>query len=220
MKVGTFHDSLPDWARRLLAAPDPPASDRILSPNPKDAAPRSGAVLILIGEGQEGPDVLLIERSAESRDHPAQVAFPGGSTEPDDRDAVATALREAAEETGIDPAGVRVLRVLPARWLSVSRFEVVPVLAWWVQPTAVRPGDLTEVAAVARVPLALLANPAHRRRLRHPRGGVGPAFDLRPVGGFFIWGFTASLLDWLLDAGGWARPWDDAEVGELPLPRR
>jgi len=67
---------------------------------------RESAVLVLFGDGNDGPDVLVIERSAGSRQHAGQAAFPGGAVEPDDDGPASTALREAAEETGLDPAGV------------------------------------------------------------------------------------------------------------------
>jgi len=200
----------PDWLAPLLTAPDEAA--------PPSSGGRASAVLILLGTGPHGPDVLLIERSPASRHHPGQVAFPGGAREPSDDGPIATALREAAEETGFDPDGVRVLRVLAPRSLVVSGFDVVPVLAWWARPSAVRPVDPAEVVAVARVPLRWLADPAHRYQVRYPNGGSGPAFDLRGTagGGFFIWGFTARLLDWLLTAGGWAVPWPVDDVRDLP----
>ena len=76
---------------------------------PDDAEARPGAVLMLFGEGEAGPDLLLTERSPDMRSHPGQVSFPGGGVEPHDDGPVAAALREAQEETGLDPAGVEVL---------------------------------------------------------------------------------------------------------------
>ncbi len=178
---------------------------------------RSSAVLILFGTGPAGPDVLLIERSSHLRDHAGQPAFPGGAVDADDRGPVAAALREAAEETGLDPGGVDVLTTLPALWLPVSGFVVVPVLAWWRDPSEVGPVDPFEVAAVARVPLAVLVDPANRCRVRHPSGWVGPAFV---AGSLFVWGFTAGLLDRLLALGGFAQPWDAGPVRDLPAADR
>src|SRR5690606_30454876 len=139
------------------------------------------------------------------RAHAGQVAFPGGATEPADRDAVATALREAHEEVGVDPATVTVVARLPQLWIPVTDFKVTPVLAWWHAPHPVFPRAVHEVAQVARLPVRELADPANRLRVRHPSGYVSPAFE---VDGMLVWGFTAGVLSTVLELGGWARPWD------------
>lgn len=168
---------------------------------------------MLFGESEGGPDLLLIERSATLRSHAGQPAFPGGALDPSDDGPVAAALREAGEETGLDPAGVDVLATLPALAVPPSGYVTVPVLAWWREPTAVAPVDLGEVAAVVRVPLAELVEPVNRVVVRHPSGHLGPAFE---VGGLLVWGFTAGLIDRLLALGGWERPWRPAPVRNLP----
>jgi 8-oxo-dGTP pyrophosphatase MutT (NUDIX family) len=203
----------PAWLATLLeAAGGLEAADLSRSTPPPDGG-RESAVLVLFGEGLDGPDVLLIERSGHSRQHAGQAAFPGGAVEPDDDGPASTALREAAEETGLDPAGVDVLAVLPALWLPPSGFLVVPVLAWWRAPSVVAAADPNEVAAVARVPIARLVDPANRCRVQHPSGYVGDAFD---VDDLFVWGFTAGLLSRLLEIGGWSLPWNAADVRDLP----
>jgi 8-oxo-dGTP pyrophosphatase MutT (NUDIX family) len=204
----------PPFLRRLLAGLAT-VDERWLWPRlaTRPADVRQSAVLVLFGEGPEGPDLLLIERSPHLRSHAGQPAFPGGAVDPDDDGPVGAALREAAEETGLDPAGVRVLAVLPELWLPPSGYVVVPVLAHWAAPTEVAPVDVREVAAVARVPLAELVDPANRLVIRHPSGWRGPAFR---VGGMLVWGFTAALVDGLLELGGWARPWDRTRVEDLP----
>jgi len=203
----------PAWLAKLLhAAGGLEAADLSRATPPPDGG-RESAVLVLFGEGPDGPDVLLIERSGQSRQHAGQAAFPGGAVEPDDDGPASTALREAAEETGLDPAGVHVLAVLPALWLPPSGFLVVPVLAWWRAPSVVGVADPGEVAAVARVPIARLVDPASRFRVQHPSGHVGDAFD---VDDLFVWGFTAGLLSRLLEIGGWSQPWNAADVRDLP----
>ena len=164
---------------------------------------RRSAVLILFGENPAGPDVLLIEKSAHLRTHAGQPAFPGGGEDPGDDYPVGTALREAQEEAGVDPAGVRVLATLPELFLGPSDNLVVPVVGWWDDPRDVTTGDPREVARVARVPLAELVDPANRFRVRHPAGYVGPAFG---VAGMVVWGFTAGLLDAVLEAAGLNQP--------------
>ena len=170
-------------------------------------------MLILIGHGPAGPDVLLIQRAATLNSHAGQPAFPGGGVDPGDGGPAGTALREAAEEVGVDPAGVRVLATLPELHIPVSGYDVTPVIGWWHTPCAVWPLDLGEVAAVERVPVAELVDPANRFRVRHSTGFVGPAFDVR---GMLVWGFTAGLLDTVLELAGWSRPWDSSVLRDLP----
>ncbi|WP_369140869.1 NUDIX hydrolase [Modestobacter versicolor] len=209
-------DGLPEHLRRLVAnAGQLPLWHRHGAPS--ETARRS-AVLILFGEGPGGPDVLLIEKSAHLRSHAGQPAFPGGGADPGDDYPVGTALREAHEEAGVDPAGVQVLATLPALFLGPSDNLVVPVVGWWDDPREVTTGDPHEVARVARVPLDELVDPANRFRVRHPAGYVGPAFG---VAGMVVWGFTAHLLDAVLEAAGLTRPWDATVVrplAVLPVP--
>ena len=202
---------IPDYLKRLIdSADDLPLRHRMPQAT---ATARRSAVLILFGEGPRGPDVLLIEKSAHLRSHAGQPAFPGGGVDPGDDFPIGTALREAEEEAGIDPDGVRVLATLPELFLPPSDRLVVPVVGWWDDPRDVTVGDPHEVARVARVPLDDLTDPANRYRLRHPAGFIGPAFC---VADMEVWGFTAALLDAILEAAGLARPWNTADVRPLP----
>ena len=200
--------TVPAWLTDLAAAAAAMDVPRVM--RPPALGGRRSAVLILFGDG---PDLLFIQRSEGLRRHPGQPAFPGGAIETGDDGPIGAALREAAEETGLDPAGVEVLGTLPELYITRSGFRVVPVLAWWRKPTAVRPVDIGEVAAVERIPVAALADPGSRVTLRHPSGLTGPAFR---IGSMLIWGFTALLVDRLLALAGWERPWDAAAVAELP----
>ena len=180
---------------------------------PPGTATRAGAVLVLFGEGSQGPDVLLIERAADMRSHAGQPAFPGGAVDPGDDGPVAAALREAEEETGLDPAGVQVISALPDLWLPPSGFAVTPVLAFWQRPVPVRAVDPREVARAERVPVSDLVDPANRVTVVHPSGYRGPGFQ---VADMLVWGFTAMLLDRLLELSGWALPW--VREHEVPVP--
>jgi 8-oxo-dGTP pyrophosphatase MutT (NUDIX family) len=205
---------LPEWLRPFARLPGDVTAEQLSRWVPPDEGGRPSAVLVLLGEGADGPDLLLIERAARMRSHAGQPAFPGGAVDPSDHGPVETALREAQEETGLDPSGVVVYGTLPPLWLPPSNFVVTPVLGWWRDPSPVHAAEPAEVAAVHRVPLAELVDPANRRRVRHPSGYVGPAFDVR---GMLVWGFTGGLLDRLLAFTGWEVPWDTGAVVPLPL---
>jgi 8-oxo-dGTP pyrophosphatase MutT (NUDIX family) len=192
------------------AAPSPPVV----------GSAHEASVLVLFGKLDSIPartdeltvagdlDVLLQRRAATLSSHPGQVSFPGGRREEQDADAVATALREAQEETGLDPAGVEVLATLSELPLAASNHRVTPVLGWWRSPSRVVAVDHAETVEVFRVPVAQLLDPSIRFTSTITRMGrtwKGPAFD---VDGTIVWGFTAMVLDGLFDAAGWTRPWD------------
>lgn len=226
-------DAVPQSARRQLAAlaaandPDWAALRGI----PEAADPRPAAVLILFGVLDDRPaghdadavsrdlDVLLLARADTLRAHPGQVAFPGGRIDPDDDGPVDAALREAREETGLDPAGVEVLGTLGAVPLSFSQHLVTPVLGWWRHPSSVHVVDEAESADVFRVPVADLLDPANRGVTVLRRGADtwrGPGFRIRRPGRtLLLWGFTAMLMNALFDRLGWTEPWDDRH--ELPF---
>ena len=203
-------DGLPSWLDPVVQVVREVRPEQLSRFLPPDGEGRPSAVLILFGEGEQGPDLLLIERSAALRSHAGQPSFPGGALDPEDGDPEAdgplrAALREAEEETGLDPAGVQVFGVLPRLYIPVSGFVVTPVLGWWRKPSPVDVVDPAETARVFRVPVADLTDPANRATLVHPSGFRGPAFL---VDGALVWGFTAGLIDKILHYAGWEKPWD------------
>ena len=198
--------ALPAWFSALIDSIRTGNLDELVRfQQPADIVVRESAVLILFGEGLTGPDVLIIERAAEMRSHAGQPAFPGGACEAEDASPVVTALREAWEETNLDPSGVTVVATLPPLWLPPSGFIVIPVIGWWHESSPVSVGDPLEVAAVHRVAISDLANPANRVRVSHPTGYVGPGFE---VSGMLVWGFTGMILDRLISLAGWELPWE------------
>lgn len=182
-----------------------------------DGGPGEGSVA---GAGA-GPRVLLTERSAALTKHPGQISFPGGGAEEFDVDAAGTALREAQEETGLDPSRVRVLGALPPAPVPASGFIVTPVVAVTQGPGVLVPQS-GEVARVLSVRAADLVEPEHRYTAVVVRKGPrlpSPAFWFggEELDAAFIWGFTGTLLDRMLDRLGWSRPW---ESGRELDPRR
>ena len=192
---------------------------------------RPAAVLVLFGVLDSVPartsgvvardlDVLLLRRAATLGSHAGQIAFPGGRLEASDDGPIAAAIREAGEETGVDPHGIEPLGTLPPMPVPVSNHVVTPVPAWWTHPSEVVAVDHDESVDVFRVPVADLLQPANRANTEHTLGDRtyrSPAFT---VDGRLIWGFTALVLARMFDELGWSEAWDPERIVERDdLPR-
>lgn len=187
-------EALPRWVGSLAE------TLRRRYPQPRPYPPQSltfryAAVLVLLTAGPTGPRLLLTERAADLRDYPGRLTFPGGAQDPQDTDPTATALREAAEEVGLNPASVHLLGVLPALTDPDGRFLVTPVLAWSARPEYTRPVNVAEVASVRQAALTDLA--ASRDRVsatpgadEAPDGPMPEVFDLGAM--------TATVIDMLV----------------------
>jgi len=185
---------------------------------------REAAVLVLFSGPEAGPadgslpddaDLLLTVRASTLRHHAGQAAFPGGAFDPTDDGPVATALREAHEETGIDVNRLHPLATLEGAFIAPSEFNVVPVLAYSSDPGPVAVVDRTETAIVSRVPVRAFTNAANRLMVYRGDLGdrwAGPAFLLNEM---LVWGFTAQVISAVLDVAGWAKPWDTNDVRAL-----
>ena len=139
------------------------------------------------------------------RSHSGQMAFPGGHIDAADGGPVGAALREAWEETGLDPAGVIPLAVLDSATTGGSNRRVRPVVAYAPEPGGVHPASEEETDAVFFVSVRELVDPVNRAMLGM-QGWSGPAFW---AGEYLVWGFTGVLMSVVLQLGGWAVPWDE-----------
>jgi len=174
---------------------NPLRSDFDLNPGLKVDNPhalRPAAVLVGLVEHQEGLTVLLTRRSDTLRSHTGQIAFPGGRCDPGETPWV-TALREANEEVGLDPACVTLAGLLHG-YQTVTGFHVTPVVGF-IDPRATFVPSPEEVADVFETPFDFLMDPANQQRQhREAPGGERRNFYAMPWNDRFIWGATAGML--------------------------
>ena len=189
----------------------------------RNGTKRDAAVLVLFSGAADAPagtlppdaDLLVTVRAATLRNHAGQAAFPGGAADPGDGGPIGTALREAAEETGVDVSRLQPLVTLDRMFIPPSGFHVVPVLAYSPDPGPVGVVDPAETAIVARVPVRAFVNPENRLmvyREQNTSRFAGPAFLLNQM---LVWGFTGQVISALLEVAGWSQPWNTDDVREL-----
>lgn len=150
------------------------------------------AVLIPLIMHENELKILLTQRTAHLHDHPGQISFPGGRSDPQDTSAIDTALREAEEEIGLPSHRVEVLGSLP-HYLTITGYQVTPVVSLVDAGHTYEPDEF-EVADIFEVPMAYLMNPHHheQRMWESPQGYR--RFYAMPYENKFIWGATAGML--------------------------
>ena len=146
----------------------------------------------------DAPGLIFTERRADLRRHAGEISFPGGRRDEGDADLLATALREAEEEIGLDPAQVKAGEALPAIKTFVTNYLVHPFVGYVPHPQELdlRPNP-TEVETVLTFSLELLREGYEMRRL--VRRGVPIHTPTYEVEGHLIWGATARILADLLE---------------------
>lgn len=204
-RAGTVAFTACDLRARLARAgpghPLPDLGDHVLNPELEQLIDRDdvrdAAVLVPVVDRPEGASVILTTRAGNLRKHSGQIAFPGGSVDPEDASPEAAAVRESFEEIGLEPEFIETLGRLP-RYSTTTGFRITPVIG------VVRPGfrlapNPTEVADVFEVPLAFLMNAANHQKESRIWQGRERFFYVMPFGERYIWGVTAGIIRTLFE---------------------
>lgn len=189
---------LVDQFRRLEREPDATRGDHDLNPGMgilDDLTP--AAVLIPLVEREKQVMTLFTQRTSHLKHHAGQISFPGGHSDPEDRSAEDTALRETEEEVGLHRRHIRVIGRLDP-YITRTGFSVIPVVGLVTPPFDIEP-DPHEVEDVFEVPLAFLMDPANHQRHKREVNGTRRDFYAMPYHDRFIWGATAGMIKNLYD---------------------
>lgn len=175
------------------------SSDRMLKNFPRSPGTdaRIAAVLILLYPGKGSVYTVFIQRPDYDGVHSGQISFPGGKQENVDDGIIQTAIREAKEEIGVDPALISVIGTLTPLFIPVSNMLVTPVVGW----TEVKPHfhlRKEEVVYVFDEDLKRFFNPAIVKT--KPKLIRGETYEIKyfDIGGKVVWGATAMILNELL----------------------
>ena len=175
--------------RAALADAGPP----VRHPREDEPDARATAVLVPLYEHDGEVHVVLTRRAWHLRSHAGDVSFPGGAHDPEDVDLLATALREAEEEIGLDPGTVEVIGELDHMATVSSDAFIVPFVGLLLGRPTLRPHP-GEVAAVLEVPLAELLMEEVFRQERWVREEEGRDMYFFDLVGDTVWGATAAML--------------------------
>ncbi len=193
-RLAPLPDRLPPSPPELM--PVPAATGAWPPLRADEPSARSAAVLVLlVPDDTRRARVVLIERPAYEGHHSGEVSFPGGKAEPGDADLVATALREAAEEIGLDAtqAGVEVLGTLDPVWVAVSGFRITPIVAVARRRPHLTP-DPGEVVRIVEAPVRLFLPGAPIVVVERTIRDWPVRYGVFPVDGLEVWGATARIL--------------------------
>lgn len=184
--------------RALDDPPQPPGWNANEFPElwPELAPLRQAAVLLPVVCRADSLSMLFTRRNETMRHHAGQISFPGGALEAADRDAIAAALRETDEETGIKPEFVDAFGYLDCLD-TISGFSVTPVVAVVREGFQLKP-DPAEVSEVFEVPLDIILEPGCLKRSEIMWQGRGREIFEFDYEGKRIWGATAAILQNLL----------------------
>ncbi len=175
------------------------SSDRMVRNFPRVPPPdaRAASVLILLYPKNGSVYTVFMQRPEYNGVHGGQISFPGGKREPDDTNEIDTALREAREETGLDPLDVNIIGTLTPLYIPVSNTLVTPAVGW----TGKKPSFShlsEEVVFLFDADLRKFFDPLIIRTKPHIVGSETLDVKYYDYGGYMIWGATAMILHELL----------------------
>jgi 8-oxo-dGTP pyrophosphatase MutT (NUDIX family) len=184
----------PQWlaiqlARSIGAAPQEDLPRFVFPP---EREPIPAAVLVPVVNQPNGPTLMFTQRTSHLNDHAGQISFPGGRVDAGDADRVATALREAEEETGLARNRVEIVGRLPD-YDIMTGFRVTPVVGWVEPPFELRP-DPFEVERIFEVPLEFFLDPANHQAHSREVNGLVRHYYAMPYEEHYIWGATAGMV--------------------------
>ena len=150
------------------------------------------SVLIPVLTFKEDLEILLTKRSISLRNHPGQIAFPGGKKEECDINHMQTALREAEEEIGLKTSHVEVISSLPTH-KTATGFTIKPYIGLVRKPfkKTLQWGEVDEVFSI---PFGHILNRKNFSIQSRKWNGIERRYYIVPFGPYYIWGATARIL--------------------------
>ncbi len=200
-RLAVFPDPLPSGAAALipvLVGTDEAGARRPRWPTSERPMRPAGVLVLLYPDAAGLARVVLTERATRDGHHSGEVSLPGGKAETHDADIAATALREAAEEVGLDAvaAGVRVVGLLERFPIPVSDFVVTPVVALAARRPVLVASEW-EVARIVEPPVTAFLPDAPITIVERTIDGWPLRYGAYDIEGLSVWGATARILSQL-----------------------